>query len=100
MKRTLMIGIGVCILATLGGPARAEYKRPTASKPAEPAGSFDEAVDPARYRKGNSDWDTQELIAGGFRALHEEQLRILETLDRMESRLNELESSLGNIERK
>ena len=98
MKRMRVIGIA-CILAALCGVARADYQRPS-REPAGPAGSFDEAVDPSRYRKGHSDWDTQELIAGGLKALHEEQMRILEKLDRIESRLNELESSLGNLERK
>ena len=98
MKRMVRIGMVIGILAALCGVARAEYQRPSRA-PAEPA-TFDEAVDPSRYRKGHSDWDTQELIAGGLKALHEEQMRILEKLDRIESRLNELESSLGNIERK
>ena len=97
MKRIGVIGMA-CVLAALCGVARAEYKRPS-REPAPPA-TFDEAVDPSRYRKGNSDWDTQELIASGLKALHEEQLRILEKLDRIESRLNELENSLGNLERK
>lgn len=90
MKRIFSIGMASCALATLCGVARAEYKRPSREL-AEPAGSFEEAVDLSRYRKGNFEWDTQELIASGMKALHEEQLRILETLDRIESRLNKLE---------
>ena len=99
MKRRNAIGMAVCALAALGGVAWAEYKKPS-SGPAESAGSFEEAVDLSQYRKGNLEWDTQELIASGMKALHEEQLRILEKLDRIESRLNELEKSLGNLERK
>ena len=88
-QRLVVIGFGFGILATLCGVVRAEYKRPS-REPAEPA-TFDEAVDPSRYRKGHPDWDTQELIAGGLKALHEENVRILEKLDRIESRLNKLE---------
>ena len=84
MKRRVVIGMAVC---ALGGLAWAE----------SPA-SFEEAVDLSRYRKGNLEWDTQELIASGMKALHEEQLRILEKLDRIESRLNELEKTRGNLE--
>ena len=98
-KRILAIGIACCAVAGLWGIARAEYKKPS-REPAEPAGSIEEALDLSRYRKGNFEWDTQELIASGMRALHQEHLRILEKLDRIESRLNELERSLGNPERK
>ena len=90
MKRSLVIGMTICTLAALWGVARAEYKKPSRA-PAEPAGSFEEAMDLSRYRKGNIEWDTQELIASGMKALHEEQLRILDQLDRIEARLNKLE---------
>lgn len=90
MKRNVAIGLAACSLAALGGVARAEYRKPS-SEPAEPPATFEETVDLSRYRKGNLEWDTQELIASGMKALHEEQLRILKKLDRIESRLNELE---------
>lgn len=87
----VVIGVAACALAALGGVAWAEYKKPSSSGPAERPATFEEAVDLSRYRKGNLEWDTQELIASGMKALHEEQLRILEKLDRIESRLNKLE---------
>ncbi len=90
MKRTVVIGMAICALAAFGGLARAEYKKPS-SKPAESASSFEEVVDLSQYRKGNLEWDTQELIASGFKALHEEQLRILDKLEQIEARLNKLE---------
>ena len=99
MKKILAIGIACCAVTGLWDVARAEYKR-SSREPAEPAGSFEEAMDLSRYRKGNFEWDTQELIASGMKALHQEQVRILAKLDRIESRLDELEKSLGNIERK
>ena len=99
MKRRVVIGMAVCALAALGGVARAEYKKPS-SGPAESPATFEEAMDLSRYRKGNLEWDTQELIASGMKALHEEQLRILEKLDRIESRLNELEKTRGNLKGK
>ena len=98
MKRILEIGIACCSVAALCGAARAEVR--TARGSAEPAETFDETVDPSRFRRGNPDWDTQDLIANGMKALHEEQVRILAKLDRIESRLGKLEKSLGNIERK
>ena len=108
MKKIPAIGIACCVVAGLWGIARAEGG--ASRKSAEPAETFDETVDPSRFRKGNPDWDTQNLIANGMKALHEEQIRILdklgriesrlEKLDRLESRLDELEKSLGNIERK
>lgn len=98
--RRWMIGIGVLSLGLAGlpGAAQAQYRpSPRREEPPE-AERFDDAVNLKRFRKGNIGWDTQELIASGMKALHEEQLRILEKLDRIESRLNELEKSLGNPE--
>lgn len=91
--RRWMIGIGVFSLGLAGlpGAVQAQY-RPSPRREKPPAAEeFDDKVDLKRFRKGNIGWDTQELIASGMKALHEEQLRILEKLDRIESRLNELE---------
>ena len=96
MKRFLGIGIAFFCFAALGGIARAEYKTPSREAVAS-GGSFDEAVDPSRFRKGNLAWDTQELIASGLKALHEEQVRILDRLDRIQSRLDQLENKIGNL---
>jgi hypothetical protein len=100
--RRWIIGIGVLSLGLAGlpGVARAQYRpSPRREEPPE-AETFDDAVSLKRFRKGNIGWDTQELIASGMKALHEEQLRILKKLDRIESRLNELEKSLGDLEGK
>lgn len=100
--RRWMIGIGVLslVLAGLPGAAQAQY-RPSPRKEEPPeAERFDDAVDLKRFRKGNIGWDTQELISSGLKALHKEQVRILERLSRIESRLDEMEKSLGNLERK
>ena len=84
MKTAIRFGMIFAVLAALSGASRAEER------------TFDEAVDPARFRKGNVSWDTQELVASGMRALHEEQVRILNQLDRIESRLERLERELGD----
>ena len=81
-----ILGIGAicvcCALAAFWGAARAE-------QPSDRA--FDEAVDLSRFRKGNLEWDTQELIASGLTALHEEHQRILLKLGEIQDRLSRLE---------
>lgn len=100
--RRWMIGIGVLSLGLAGfpGAAQAQYRPSPRREESPEAETFDDAVNLKRFRKGNIGWDTQELIASGMKALHEEQIRILKKLDRIESRLNELENSLGNLEGK
>ena len=49
--------------------------------------SFEKAVDLERFRKGNADWDTQELIASGIAALHQDHLRILRELEELKSEI-------------
>ena len=58
----------------------------------EAEGAFSDAVNPARFRKGNPEWDTQELVANGMKALHEEHLQILRELRELRSRLSRLEA--------
>jgi len=53
--------------------------------------AFSAAVDPARFRKGNPEWDTQELVANGMKALHQEHLQILRELREVKARLSRLE---------
>ena len=88
--------LGLLALATMGGTARAEYSRP--DPPAAPDGGaeegedqFNRAVDLRRFRKGNYAWDTQELIASGFTALHRENREILRELEEIKSRITRLE---------
>ena len=54
-------------------------------------GAFSRAVDLKRFRTKNFEWDTQELIASGFTALHEENQRILKELKEIKDRIGRLE---------
>ena len=92
MKRILAFFVFGLGLAALGNAAQADYR--TSAKGKEPPSAGDEfrdAVDLSRYRKGNLEWDTQELIASGLTALHEEHQRILLRLDEIQDRLSRLE---------
>ena len=53
--------------------------------------SFNASVDLARFRRGNGEWDTQELVASGLTALHQENVQILKELQDIKSRLARLE---------
>ena len=89
MKRFLGLSILCGSLAALCGVAQAEYRsssKQTATSQ-DSSDRFSDAVDLSRFRKGNAEWDTQELIVSGLTALHEENVRILERLDRIESQL-------------
>lgn len=51
---------------------------------------FEDAVDLKRFRKGNLEWDTQEMIASGFRALHEDHLRVLKELEELKEQIAQI----------
>ncbi len=97
MKRIFGLSILCGSLAALWGVARADYRPPQKQEAASQGSSdrFNDAVDLSRFRKGNYEWDTQALIVSGLTALHEDQVRILEQLDQIESRLKQLEGSHG-----
>ena len=84
MKRIFGFSILCASLAALCGVAQAEVRKDSPDR-------FSDAVDLSRFRKGNTEWDTQELIASGLTALHEENVRVLKKLDQIESRLDRLE---------
>lgn len=95
MRRWIWVGI----IATLTGGvlcpiASAKYRSDAGTKargtPREE--TFERSVDLQRFRKGNFEWDTQELIASGMTALHREQLQILQELEEIKARLARLES--------
>ena len=79
MRRILGFFVFCFGLAVFGNPARAETDE------------FRDAVDLSKHRKGNLEWDTQELIASGLTALHEEHQRILLKLGEIQDRLSRLE---------
>jgi len=88
MKGIFGLSILCGSLAALWGVAQADYQPPQKQED-----RFNHAVDLSRFRKGNYEWDTQALIVSGLTALHEDQVRILEQLDQIESRLKQLEGS-------
>lgn len=84
--------------AMLSGTALAEYGRSLpadprgeSEKPAEESSAFDRAVDLNRFRRGNPEWDTQELIASGLKALHQEHQVLLRQIKALSARIDNLE---------
>ncbi len=63
---------------------------------AQRSDGFDQAVDLDKFRKGNPDWDTQELIASGFREIHQENIKILQELRDLKSVVGGLQISRGS----
>lgn len=83
--------------ATVGAVAYAEYPRRSnarASSGAAYEDDFNSAIDLTKFRQGNPDWDTQELIASGFKALHQEQEKILKELEEVKASVKKMESRL------
>ncbi|MBI3615489.1 MAG: hypothetical protein HY211_03115 [Candidatus Omnitrophica bacterium] len=95
MRRSLMMGMMIfgLSLAPFGDVAQAQYRPPPVSREEVFSGSddFREAVDLKRFRKGNAEWDTQELIASGLTALHQDQVRILKELQEIKAGLQQRE---------
>ncbi len=91
-----LLALGL-LLTAAGSPgvARAEdgYGGSGAGGGGEAAGdeAFRRAVDLNRFRNKNFEWDTQELIASGLTALHEENRRILKELREIKERIGRLE---------
>ncbi len=74
------------------GIALAQYRH-EAEKPRETTGdgSFEGAVDLDRFRQGNLEWDTQELIASGFRALHRDNQQVLKELAELKATVKRID---------
>ena len=87
-----MPALGILFLGVLlaAVTAQAEYLTPSGEAAGQTGDSFRKTVDPRRFRKGNPDWDTQELIAGGLTALHEEHLRMFKEIEELKSELARL----------
>ena len=95
MRRFLMMAMVIfgLSLAPFWDVAQAQYRPPPASREEVSSGRdhFEEAVDLKRFRKGNAEWDTQELVASGLAALHEDHVRILKELREIKAALKQLE---------
>ncbi|MBI3312508.1 MAG: hypothetical protein HYZ88_03170 [Candidatus Omnitrophica bacterium] len=83
----LCLAVGLAVSSA----AFAQYRPPPRRETAPPEkDSFSDSVDLERFRKGNIDWDTQELIASGMTALHEEHQRILQELEELQTEIRNL----------
>lgn len=90
--RFLWMGAGL-LLAMCAGQALADYRPPPKkTAPVREEGDFERSVDLGRFRKGNLEWDTQELIASGFTALHRENQKILKELAEIKQALAGLQA--------
>ena len=92
MKRTVLIAlISVGTLAVFGATAFGQYRPPP--DPREESAeedSFKRSIALNRFRKGSPQWNTQELVAAGLTALHEEHLEILRELKSLKEEVNQL----------
>ena len=94
MKRfligTFLVGL---IGMLLGSIAQAQYRPPPSSREYDSSDTeeeFSDSVDLNRFRKGNIEWDTQELIASGLAALHREHQEILKQIKEIKEELASL----------
>ena len=81
------------MLTALSDAAQAQYRPPAVGRgeSASQEDDFDRSVDLKRVRKGNPDWDTQELIHSGLTALHRDHLEILKELRELKAEVDRLE---------
>ena len=85
------MGFAAVVLLFLAGLAQAKSQPPAVKKKsATQEESFDKSVDLKKFRKGNFDWDTQELIASGFTALHQDHEEILKELAELKTEIAKL----------
>lgn len=94
MKRWRTIGAGLLfgVILTFGWDLAHAQTRPSSSKKGDSSSQedFDRAVDLVRFRQGNVEWDTQELIASGLTALHREHVEIREELAKLKAAVERL----------
>ena len=85
------LGAAVCAFLWATG-VYAEYQSPKtgSSRSSSQDSKFEDAVDLARFRKGNPDWDSQRLVVSGLTALHQEHQQILKELEEMKSAMRKL----------
>ncbi len=69
---------------------RSSYNR-TKNRSADQTDDFSQSVDLSRFRRGNIEWDTQELVASGFQALHRDHVKMMEQLEEIKAALKEIE---------
>ena len=83
--------LGALCLVLGGSIAQAEYARSSSERSgySDQEGS-DRIIDLKRFRKGNYEWDTQEMISAGFNALHQENVKILNELGELKSQVAKL----------
>lgn len=76
--------------------AYAEYRssRVGSSKSSSGDTAFEDAVDLDRFRKGNPEWDGQQLMVSGMTALHQEHQKILKELEEIKSAIRQLTESV------
>lgn len=94
------IALSLLAVAGLGlaaAPVEAQYRPPPAPKEEAKEEETFEAVDLKRFRKGRIDWDTQELIASGLTALHQEHREILKGLEELRTQLGQLAQAFSEL---
>ncbi|MBI1953010.1 MAG: hypothetical protein HYS41_02680 [Candidatus Omnitrophica bacterium] len=85
-------------LGLAAAPVEAQYRPPPAPKEeVKEEETFEDAVDLKRFRKGRIDWDTQQLVASGFTALHGEHEKILEELQHLRREQEALKKELSEL---
>ena len=91
MRRLLQaVTLGI-LFFSCGGISQAEYrKEPSTRSNLTEEETSQGIIDLKRYRKGNYEWDTQEMIAAGFNTLHRENQRILEELHALKTEIARL----------
>lgn len=88
-----MLLAGFLSVVALWGTAWAQYRPPPRQEPrgAEETDRFQESVDLRRFRDGQIEWNTQELIASGLTALHEDHVKILDEIEELKKAIARLE---------
>lgn len=90
-KGLFTFGLAGFLLSMLCAAALAQYRPPPRQEEtSKEEDSFQDAVDLRRFRRGNVDWDTQELIASGLTALHKEHQEILKELRELRYEIQKL----------
>lgn len=79
------------LVSAWGVPQAAWGESAYRTEPRVADSGFERSVDLKRFRSGNGEWDTQELVASGMTQLHRDHEQILRELAEIKAALERLE---------
>ncbi len=98
-SKGILVFFLLAIVLSIGGIVQAQtYHARSMKKETVPeVDDFEQSVDLARFRRGNFEWDTQELVASGFKAVHRDSVQMAKRIEKLENQISELKNRVAQF---